>query len=228
MEFLKNPFNKPALRNEISSQVAVGWNQYGSTLTLSGTLTTPQKVVFINDISIELLYKAEKTKYLFSWLAFLPHGGEKPGYQGVELKMASKFMVTHQEAYAYNILFSDQDRYARLGPIFSMVKNGWNEFITRHFKLGKTLDIPSLYQSYLKEGMIRAAISKIQELSYWRTGAYHMKLKISTSSYKQETQKTFTLTDEDVQKLRDNILLIIADLCKQPGIVYQSAMPHWD
>ena len=122
-----NPFkNKPGAKEKLSVYVSdtieVGFTPYGPLLAVSGTLSTSSQYVFIYNMSLQMTPKGEKYQRQFLWFMFRPHQFRLGGFQGIDMKMPSKFMVTAEEAKPYNILFADNDTFADMKSILVGLK----------------------------------------------------------------------------------------------------------
>ncbi len=218
-------FSKDLLKNHIADTLEVGFNQYGHTLAISGVLTTRRRVVFVNSISIDLIHKNEKKSYVFDWLTFRPHRFNVGGFQGIDLQMASKFLVTPDEPFQYNIFFSDQANYLKINPVLSIINNGWEQLMEGKDPDAKKINHQNLFKQYIEKPMIQEAMKELKKANYWKSGDYRIIIIVSTRNPQGqiEYKKSFSLTEEDIRMLEQNPLAIAADLCNQTAIRYNFA-----
>ena len=215
-------FKKEHLRNHLLGSIEIGYTQYGPTIGLSGTLTTVEKVVFINNITILVKRLSDGATSQFNWFAFRPHRFSANRDLGVELKMPSKFLVSPATPYAYNILFSDQNQYSAMNPTIKMIKNRWEETLEKFCQSPGNFDIFKVFENFLKEERMANYYSQLVDFCYWEEGAHAISILFISKENQPllEMQKSFTLSVKDVQDLRRNAGMIIADICKQMDITY--------
>jgi len=215
--------NKANLNNHISNHIEISFTKHGPTLGLSGVLTSFSHVVFVQNIALNLLRKKDNQQYLFDWFAFRPTQYNIKGYSDIDLKMPTKFMVASNQSYKYNILFIDQNMYAEMNPYLKEIKRNWQKTLEQaNFDI-----VVDKYQEIFdgfsrKEDALRP-LQRLQELSYWEEGEYTVTIIITTRDKKYlEMKKTFLLNKENLDILEQNSIVILHDLCKQPGVTYQT------
>ena len=213
-------FDKTHLNNYVSNSVEVGFNQYGPSLAIDGTISARDKVVFVHEMTIRLIRKKGHLQRHFDWLAFRPDRYKTEEYKTVDLKMASKFMVSPDNSYPYNIFFVDQDKYGEMKSILQEIKTEWN--FASHAPRSNTQDKTSLFEEFIRKPDIAESINRLGAFSYWEEGEYCIEIIITTGQSYQlaETKKYFFLTEEHIQKLKTNTLPIIKDLCTQSEVPY--------
>ncbi len=225
-----NPFssNKPNLTNYISGVVEIGYSQYGPTLALAGNMTAVHKVIFIYNISLEVRRKGSSGKFNFNWFAFRPHKFNMGGFSGIDMKMASKFTVSPSESHSYNILFSDLDRYAEMSLFLKQLKKGWEKGLESSIQAASPQSIQNLFEDFAKQNPVINATQQLHKMCYWQEGEYNVKIKINLHDLGEtlDVEKYFSLTALDAENLRANAPTIVADLCKQPRIVYNYVCPN--
>ncbi len=220
-----NFFQKEQLKNHLSGTLEVGYTQFGPTLGLSGTLTTLENVVFINNISILVKRLADSATAQFNWFAFRPHRFSTSRDFGIDLKMPSKFLVAPATPYAYNILFSDQNQYAGMNPTIKMIKNRWEESLEHFVQNPGSFDMFKVFEEFLRKEEIARSYTQLLDFCYWVEGPYAINIIFVSKESRTllEVQKTFSLNTNDVQGLRNNAGMIIADVCRQMDITYSIA-----
>ena len=215
LSHFKNPFTKPNLNIHLANQIEVGYNQSGPNLALSGSLTTSDKIFFIQDIAIDLISKEDRSYRQFGWQQFRPHKFTVGNFQGIDLKMASKFFITPTAPFQYNIFFSDQERYQRISPLLKKIKENWQMTVERN-----SSNLQRSFEYFIKEKFIEELWAEVKALLFWKKGAYFLTFVARTKNPTQnfELQKSFTITDEDIAVLEKNSIQILAELCNQTKI----------
>ncbi len=223
-----NPFlHKSNFKNYISNIIEVGYTQYGPTISIAGNMTAIHKVVFVYNIALELQRKNASGRYQFHWFAFRPHKFNTGGFTGIDFKMPSKFMVSPSEAFNYNIFFTDHNRYAEMSLFLKRLKKEWEKLIETTASAASPLNFQALFENFVKHDSVLEALGQLQKMCYWQKDEYLLKIKIILNDQPEslDVEKYFSLTDEDFTNLQKNVTTIIADLCKQPNIIYHYACP---
>ena len=211
----KDLFAKPNLNIHLADQIEVGYNQSGPNLAISGSLTSSDKILFIEDIAIDLISKEDRSYRQFGWQQFRPHKFTVGNFQGIDLKMASKFFITPTAPFQYNIFFSDQEQYERVSPLLKKIKENWQMAIERN-----TSNLDRSFENFIKKKFITELWAEVKALSFWKKGAYFLTFIARTKNPAQkfELQRSFTITDENITALDKSSIQILAELCNQSKI----------
>jgi hypothetical protein len=224
--FFKKILPEAIFKNYVSDTIEAGFTPYGPTLSIAGTLMTQNKVILIDDISLEVVNDEEGIERQFGWFAFRPHRFGMGNFQDIDLKMASKFTVTPNSPYEYNILFSDRVGYSEMNPLFKRIREEWEG--TLDASLSSTqLPIPTLFENFMREKRARELLKELEEKLYWKAGAYSLKIKVASKTHQKifETEKSFLLVAGEIVPLKQNAATIMADLCRQPHATYNFIYP---
>lgn len=216
--------HKTTLKNHISKDIEVDFNQYGPTLGISGLMTAVVNIIFVEKISINLLQKKSGTQHLFDWFTFRPLQFAGKSYSQIDLKMPSKFTVASTHPYKYNILFSDRYQYSAMNPAIKAVKESWRLKVEREKPVSPE-DYKNLFMDFTNGNWFLEIQQELQELSYWEEGEYVTTVIISAKNPQKyfEIKKSFFLKAEDSECLKQNAATIVADLCRQPDPKYNIA-----
>jgi hypothetical protein len=223
--FLRNFFHTPKLKNHFSNIIDVGYNKHGPTLGIEGTLIAHQRIIFVEEIHLDIRTDRGKFPHHFTWFAFRPVEFSGGGLTGPDYQMANKFMIPPREGHKFNILFYDIEQFSEIKPLFQFIKEEWEEIKKENVELKSPMSPQDLFSAYLQRIKIVESIKRLQWLSYWQEGSYQMSLFISCRKPRQmfKEKLTFALTAKDTAVLQNNAKTIIADLCHQPGINYEFA-----
>jgi len=220
-------FQKQAIRTHLSDTLEVGYNQFGPTLGVEGSIAALDKLVFVNNISILVTRLRDKATLPFSWLAMRPHRFKLGRDLGIDLKMPDKFLVTPAKPFAFNILFTDQNQYKVMNPSLKLIQQYWECFWspTENPQEKSSPNPQKRFEDFIKNSDIGGLHSKLQKLCYWDAGEYALNFFLIDRDAKpiQEIQKLFSLNAEDAKTLRENSATILADLCGQTDISYSFA-----
>jgi len=216
-------FQKTQLSIYLSKTVEVGYTHYGPTLALSGNLSARHKVALVHDMTVELKRQSGAGRRQFGWLAFRPHTFKVGSSLGIDLKMASRFMVSPAEAYHFNILFSDHDSYARMNAVINLIKNEWNTLAAFHRGKNPQANLSDLFPEFLQKPHIAQANEQLQTVSIWEPGEYAMTVHVITENPQQvfTSSQKFALSKPDVETLRTNVPAILADICGRTAVEYK-------
>lgn len=210
------------INNHTSDKVELGFNVYGPTLGLSGVLSATEKVIFIYEISIHLTDLSDGIEYVFEWADFRPHEFSKTDYSARFSKMASKFFITPQQPFVYNILFVNNEKYSEILPLLRQIKIEWTKLLEYQPSATVIEDYEAHYNKFLDTNFYSNALEIMKKNYFWRKGEYLLDIHIMTSDMKRTStvSKSFDLSHEEAYKLQENIPKIIADICGQSKISY--------
>ena len=216
----KNIFQKSTLNIYLSDKIEVGYNQSGTNLALSGSLTTSNKILFIDDIVLDVISKDDRSYRQFGWEQFRPHKFTVGNFQGMDLKMASQFFITPTSPFQYNIFFSDQETYQKISPLSKTIKEAWQFALVKNSQPAKPVIPRLLFESFIKEKLVTELWEEIKKASIWEKGEYTltMVVRIKNPNQNFELQKSFQLTDANIEYLNKNSNQILAELCNQSKI----------
>jgi hypothetical protein len=158
-------------------------------------MTAVVNIVFIKQISINLLQKKSGTQHLFDWLALRPVQFAEKSYSQIDFKMPSKFTIASMHPYKYNILFSDRCQYSAMNPTIKAVKKSWALKIEKGKPVSQE-DYKNLFIDFTSGNWFLEIRQELQEMSYWKEGEYVSTVVISTENPKKyfEIKKSFIAT----------------------------------
>ena len=223
----RNFIDRPRLNSYLSSPAEVGYNQYGPTFAIAGTMTALNKVVLVHNICVEIISKHKKGYRFLDWFAFRPSNYIMGNFSKLDLNMTARFTISPTQAFEYNLIFADNGRYSEMKPLLNAVKDAWEEAIIIASKGEKTVNYKNLYSEFRQLRLTSEAIERLKTLTAWEPGEYHIKVRTTTESPKQifNVEKDFILTEIDAKNLADNAAAIVADICQQPNVTYICATP---
>lgn len=213
---------RPKFQHYVAKMVELGFTQYGPTMIISGTLTASSRVVFISELTLTLTRKRDTSRFLLTWFAFRPHSFEVQGIKGSEMKMTDKFMVAPGESFPYSLIFIDQDRYSYCKPSLTRIKRLWEKSVA-HAQPGRKHE--ELFEMFLKDTEVLELLKELRKMSYWEEGTYDLLVRVTTAKPEQnfDIKKSFYITKDDLNQIKDSPVHILADLCKIQGTPYKFA-----
>jgi hypothetical protein len=216
----KNIFQKTTLTIHLSDKIEIGFNQSGPNLAIAGSLTTSSKIVYIDDMALDIISKEDKSYRQFDWEQFRPHKFTVGNTQGFDLKMASKFFITPKTPFQYNIFFSDQQAYRNISPLLKKIRDSWQAKWNRNSQVANPTPTKVLFENFINDKFIMDIWEETKQFSLWRKGEYNLTIVVRTKNPNQnfELQKSFTITQENVEHLKKNSIQILAELCNQSRI----------
>lgn len=207
----------------------VGYSNFGPTLGLYGTITTIHKDSFISNISLVVIRERDRAQYNFNWLAFRSNQFTIGANSQISFELPSGFIITPTQPHRYNILFSDFQRYSEMLPAIRQIQDVWATEVRTALSISPLPNYATLFDNLARSG--RAEIvdfhTRIQRLCYWEVGDYSVRIRIRTSNPQHDFlfSRRFSLSEEDVNRLRLNVISILAELCRQPNNLFNFAFP---
>jgi hypothetical protein len=214
----------PKLTNHITDSVEIGFGRFGPSLVLAGSLATRSKIIFVQNISIDLVHRRVPGTHRLNWFAFLPYEFKYKNITETDFLMPSKFMIAATQGHQYNILFVDQDKYSDIKPIINIIRQEWELSLRHKGSPAGERDRQALFPDFLKAQKTVELSQRLSKLSYWEEGEYFVNMEVITQGPLRllQTRRSFFLSQKDTLCLRQNSNVIIADLCNQPGVLYQT------
>lgn len=198
-----------------SGSIEIGFSDFGPTIAIQGTLLATNKDVFINNIQLKIRKLKNNEEHKFDWVAFrspqINIGQSSP--QTIE--WPASFIVSASRPHRYVIVFSDIETMNEIRVLIEgcireaqMVVQKYPHLLEA--TLGRVSYADAL-EEYGKSQAYQKAYDVISRLLYWEKGDYEL-LIIVNADKPQKVFKSlykFTLTEQDFESLRLNIIRII-------------------
>ncbi len=206
--------------------VEIGYSMFGPTVGFFGTLVAVNRNAYVDHIALVVRRNLDGAQHQFDWVAFRSNqfvfGGTS---QGVTAELPSGFMIAPTQPHRYNILFSDRQRWQEMRGHMIHITQEWTSL---HQSVSTTVGAPNtaqLFNTLVTGGSITSSWSTLNRLCYWESGAYSLEITVQTLRPDRHftLRQQFSITEEDAERLRTNALVITAELCGQPGAVYNFA-----
>lgn len=225
----RNFISKPRLNNNVSGLTEVGYSHYGPTFAISGTLSALNAIVLVDNISVEVVNLDKKTSHFMDWFAFRPKQHVMGNFSEINLTMASKFTITPEKVYDYNILFVDNNHFSQIKTLLQAIKDAWAEYLTICVKEKRSIVPETIFADFKKLKLVIDAHERLKSFVYWNAGKYLIKLRLTTRNPKQffNIERYLNLTKFDEETLTANTSKIIENICQQPHAPYACATPYF-
>lgn len=216
-----------------SGVLEVGYNSFGPTIALTGTLRCIDYDVFVNKISLSVKRKKDSAQYSFDWYGFgnrtVSFG--KGAEENKELEVASAFLVSPTKTFDFNILFVDMGFVSEHRPLVAPFIQKWNDHYQKRISEISLVQVRSaddlyrditlktnIYDEFFNTRDATEAFTILDRSFYWTQGEYELTFNVECSDPVKIFKKTwnFVLGEEDVKRLRLNAVIIMKALCGLP------------
>ncbi len=225
----RNFINRPRLNNNVSSLTEISYSHYGPSFAISGTLTALNTIILVDNISVEVIHMDKKVSHSMDWFAFRPKPHVMGRFSEIDMTMVSKFTITPEKVFDYNILFIDNTRFSQMKTLLQAIKDAWAEYLTMKTRENRSLRPETLFPEFKKLTLVADATERLKSLAYWTAGRYLVKFRLTTRNPKQSFNilRSFILTKFDEETLATNTSKIIESICQQPRTPYACATPSF-
>lgn len=200
-----------------NSSIELGYSGFGPTIGIFGTLRAMHRDIFVNRITIRLTRSRDMAQHQFEWLAFRSNQIPIGPNQGGTVEIASPFMVSQSQPFRFNILLSDATHRQEMQPALTRITDAWAEVTRAVPDQATPPNFPQLFQNLVRGGRITADWSSLQRLCYWEAGQYTIDLTVETTHPTRtfRIQRRTTISEAEAERLRNNTLVIVAEICGQ-------------
>lgn len=203
-----------------SGTIILGYDYFsGANITLSGTIRSFNKEIFINRIYLKVIRLEDKAEHNFDWQAFKAFNLFILDNSIPKIELPTGFIVTQKVPYRFNILFNDRELIEKLKSEYKKYIDEWNKYynelkiIENKFQAVKVRVQKQfeLIEKFRKCVTRTEVYSKLNDLFYWKDGEYSIDFFIQTSKpdkvYKE--QYKFVITEEESKNLKLNVISIL-------------------
>jgi len=223
-----------------TGDIEIGYSAFGTTIGLNGTLRCINRDLFVQSIKLKLTKQKDSSKHDFEWGAFRSEQLSTKGRE-VSATLPRGFILSTISPFPYSIQFHDAELKSDIIKKLIKLKNEWSKVIydvgrpemlrilSQHTPFPPELD--ALYKNFSKSEIHVSSFTSLDRMCYWEASKYTMKLTISTSKPDKFFNKIykFTLTEQDIQLIRLNIVKLLQDVCGHPSIGdYFFAYPKYE
>lgn len=94
--------------------IELGYNNFGPTIGLNGTLRAANRDQFVRSISLTITKMKDNSRHTFEWGLFRSAKLSSSGTQEMSFELPSGFMLTTAQPHRYSIQFYDAMAYAEV------------------------------------------------------------------------------------------------------------------
>ncbi len=200
----------------------VGYSVFGATIGLFGTLRARDRDLFVRSANLQLVIERDQARRRLEWGVFRSSRLVLGRPEQMTVELPAGFMLLTSQPFRYNIQFHDIDLQGEVRPILERVQTAWWQAValaggaaTLGQQGGPAWN--TLYQTFSQSPAHVAAFVAIDRLCYWVAGRYRVTLTVETARPDRHFEEswTFALSDDEVERLRLNALLIVQATCGQ-------------
>ena len=221
-------FRKPKIEVYETSNLEIGFSRFGPTIAVIGTLRTIYRDAFIKGMRLTLRRKKDNASHVFHWRAFRSNTISLNLEHQPPIEIAASFLLAPDRPLKFNIFFVDDAFIAELSPVTS-------ELAAKFFEFRKTLMtemkekigdeyqniishpifMEKIYEDFATEQAHVDTYAALDRAFYWEAGDYELDMTVESSDPKFAITKTkaFSLSDEDSNALRLNIIGVLRQIC---------------
>jgi len=210
--------------------VEIGFDAFGPTLALHGTLRAIHGDLFVTRIVLQLTRRKDSSHHQFEWALFRPNhlsiSNSELGYE-----LPSSFVLTPQQPHRFNILFHDVDTQTSMQQHLEKLKRSWWKFVEQHqLQPGLFINdrggtvaasfaearIEKYHTTFFPSEPHTAAYTAIDRLIYWEPGDYSLCMEVHTESPDGcfRYDRRFQITQEQSNWLRQNSIWLVQAVCE--------------
>jgi hypothetical protein len=192
------------------------------------------KDLFVQTIQLELVRKKDLSKHIFEWGVFRSEKIAISGDQQGTLELPSGFMLLTSSPRRFNIQFHDMQVQSEMRQVLNNVSKEWWVKINTEFKQDELSllwsqyapssseledRLRALYEDFRRGTVHVNSYTALDRMCYWEAGEYTLKFIARTSKPDRPFEKkwSFTLTDQDVNTIRLNVVKLLQDTCGRPS-----------
>jgi hypothetical protein len=186
-----------------AGHIEIGFNQFGSTIALFGTLFSENRDNFVTHIEVEVTEAMWQWTRTFEWRALKPYTFGLMPTDDIKLELASAFLVSSKVPFKYNIVFVDDELLKQYRTDVLKIRQLWQE------------DAKQDIESFLQTPAVQNLLTKLHNDFYWKAGAYYLKMSIHTLKKTHTAHFQFRLKEQQIEVLKNNIPKIIQLICEK-------------
>lgn len=191
----------------------IGFSSYGPTLGLRGSAHAMHQNMLIRSAEITLTRRRDQAEHILQWGVFRSPTLDP---QPQTMQLCSTLSLTRELSIPYNILFWDEGTRERMRPLIEKVSERWTAETVRAGPLiGPALS--EAYERFSHSDVHVRTFGELERICYWEPGEYVIALDVNTARPRKRFRKSwiFTLTEREVDYLRQNTVRILLNTCGQ-------------
>ena len=240
----KMAFRRGRIRVHSAARLEVGYSDWGPTLGLNGTMQCIHRECFVKAVRLDLVRLKDGAAHAFEWVAFRSQRISVGGKEEGTIELPVGVLVTPQQPYRFNIMFSDIETRDRIRERLQYLQDLWQATIPDNIIEVLTAALPVDATKQAREAHVSNAVGKlyatfqtkrehvetytfVQRQCYWEAGKYTLRATVEASSPDIVFQQSweFELTEDDADGLRNNAIRTLMNACNQLGVKFNFANP---
>lgn len=218
-----------------TATIEIGFSAFGATIGLMGTLRSLRHDMFVQSASLTLSKVEDSTSRRFEWGLFRKPktvvGPAAVQSAEVALEAPFSFMIATIQPYQYNIIFLDVVVLQQVQSLLENFRQAWLKYLIQETDLD--IQAPAsdpnaqqrvmqklrrAHQKFSSTQQYRETFDSLNQLYYWEPETYKLVLDVRTARPDRTFTKTwsFTLLDNDVSNLRNNVTSVLEDIAGVP------------
>lgn len=198
-----------------AGRVEVGFGGFGPSIALYGAVHSSGISVLVRRITVELKHSHWDDPKVFSWTAF-----RSTNLLGLtqNLEVASAFVCPSNTEKKLHVFFTDKSIGEKHASQFRIARAQFVRFQSTFRPTNAMSDMGGFqaFDAFSRQnaGLLRNLSESLRSGFYWVPGDYRMRICVSTAGPDVDflTEYKFSLTDLDVQSLRDNVDKTVVEL----------------
>lgn len=214
-----------SLRLAPYQRIEIGFSDHGPTISLFGTFHALHAPFFITDLSLSVKRLRDQTTHAFGWRLFRPFNLELSNFEP-----AMAFYVPENGEVPKGIMFADGETQNAFAAEVIAAREDFSRHLASLDILVDSLPVDQLIklgdEFSQNEGAVAnaAAYSRADREFYWTPDEYLLELLVRTDSGQDQTFRwNFSISDEDSEKLRLNVIGLLRTARFVPGANYSFA-----
>lgn len=194
--------------------IEIGYSGFGATIGLQGTLRARDRDLFICLIHLELVRERDQYRREFEWGLFRSFRVIVGRPQELALALPAGFMLITSQPFRYNIQFHDLDLQGDIRPLLEQLQQAWVQATAAPGGM--------VYDQFAMTPQHVGAYTEVNRRCYWEVGTYRLTLSVETARPDRHFEQTwsFELSQQDVNRLRLNPIVVLWEVCGQPVSQY--------
>ncbi len=207
--------------------VEVGFSNFGPTLGAILSVRATPNDQFVSNMTAQVVRLRDKSTHSFDWAVERPLTVTVPSLDS--LRLATSFSIKPNEPKSLNIQFHDRETRSRIDAPTVKIQNAWMEYLKSRQILPAQLQRDShekIYKDFTQapQALVAQHYNDLERELYWEPGGYEVTLRVETFDPTMIFEKAFhfTLNDEEVRRLKLNLIWIIRSACS-----FQDGVPNF-
>lgn len=208
-----------------SANIEIGYSAFGSTIGLPGTLRALDKESFLINMTLKSKRNEDSKTHELIWRAFRSSTFSPKTMQPEYLEMATSFTLHSSTPKPIHVFFSSSQFASEYISKAEKLKREWSNYCLQNASklmkeytsiLEKTLVSETMFLKFAKDSItLKRILEKVNEEFYWKSGNYVIDLNINCAPPVGTIKYSwyFDITDDDEDKLRKNIFLLLKEIC---------------